>query len=162
MLKELWMQWSQQTVELQTLRADKESIVTIWEELLDDFFSLTESHLGAVRRLVERIDDDQLNTQLQFELYEQEHWKQEVGKQATTITISDEEQLEEGPTKTQNEQQLKEAGAETKQPEQDRAGEPEHQQPKSDRDGEPKQQQQQNETSLDPSEQSILDILDGE
>ena len=60
---ELWMQWSQQAAELQTLRADaenrkkvgdnfykmdEESIVTIREELSDDFFSLAESHLGAV------------------------------------------------------------------------------------------------------------------
>ena len=76
---ELWMQWSQQAAELQTLRADaenrkkvgdnfykmdEESIVTIREELSDDFFSLAELHLGAVRRLVERLDDDQLDTQL--------------------------------------------------------------------------------------------------
>ena len=78
-LTELWKQWSQQAVELQTLRADaknwkkasdnfykmdKESIVTIREELSDDFFSLAESHLGAIWRLVERLDDDQLGTQL--------------------------------------------------------------------------------------------------
>ena len=43
---------------------DEASIVTIREELSDDFFSLAESHLGAVRRLVERLDDDQLDTQL--------------------------------------------------------------------------------------------------
>ena len=76
---ELWMQWSQQAAKLQTLRADsenrkkadgnfykmdEESIVTIREELSDDFFSLAELHLGAVRRLVERLDDDQLDTQL--------------------------------------------------------------------------------------------------
>ena len=53
-------------------KMDKESIVTIREELSDDFFSLAESHLGAVRRLVERLDDDQLDTQLQFERYEGE------------------------------------------------------------------------------------------
>ena len=46
---------------------DKESIVTIRKELSDDFFSLSESHLGAVRVLVERLDGDYLNTQLQLE-----------------------------------------------------------------------------------------------
>ena len=75
---ELWMQWSQQAAKLQTLRADsenrkkadgnfykmdEESIVTIREELSDDFFSLVESHLEAGRRLVERLDDGQLDTQ---------------------------------------------------------------------------------------------------
>ena len=59
--------------ELQTLRADaenrkkagdnfykmdEESIVTIREELSDNFFSLAESHLGAVRGLVESLDDE--------------------------------------------------------------------------------------------------------
>ena len=43
---------------------DEESIVTIREELSDDFFSLA--------RLVERLDDDQLETHLQFERYERE------------------------------------------------------------------------------------------
>ena len=68
---EMWMQWSQQAAKLQTLREDaenikkagdnykmdEESIVPIREELSDDFFSLAESHLGAVWRLVERFDD---------------------------------------------------------------------------------------------------------
>ena len=78
----MWMQWSQQATELQILRADaenrkkagnnfykmdEESIVTIREELSDDFFSLA--------RLVERLDDDQLDTQLQFGQYEREHRK---------------------------------------------------------------------------------------
>ena len=74
---EMWMQWSHQAVELQVFGAnaenrknvgddfykmDEESIVTILEELLDDFFSLAESHLKAVRRLVESLHDDQLGT----------------------------------------------------------------------------------------------------
>mgnify|MGYP000273502860 CR=1 FL=1 len=65
-----------------------ESIVTILEELSNNFFSLAESHLGAVRRLVERLDDDQLGTQLQFEKYEQERWMKGVGERATTIMSS--------------------------------------------------------------------------
>ena len=40
---------------------DEESIVTIREELSDDFFSLAESHLGAVQRLVERLLRFKLN-----------------------------------------------------------------------------------------------------
>ena len=83
---------------------DEESIVTIREELSDDFFSLAESHLGAVRRLVERLDDDQLDTQLQFEKYERERRKKEAGKRATTITISDEEQPKGSSTEDKDEQ----------------------------------------------------------
>ena len=82
---ELWKQWSQQAAELQKLwvdaenrkkigdnfyKMDEESIVTIREELSEEFFSLVESLLGAVRRLVDRLDDDKLGTQLQFEKYE--------------------------------------------------------------------------------------------
>ena len=115
---ELWKEWSQQAVELQTFREDaenrkkagdnfhkmdEESIIVIREELSDNFFSLAKSHLGAVRRLVERLDDDQLDTQLQFEKYERERRKKEAGKRATTITISDEEQQEEGPTEAKDE-----------------------------------------------------------
>ena len=43
---------------------DEESIVTIWEELADDFFSLAGAHLEAIWRMIERLDDDQLGTQL--------------------------------------------------------------------------------------------------
>ena len=48
-------------------KMDAESIVTIREELSDDFLSLAEEHLATVRQLVEQLDNDQLNTQLQFE-----------------------------------------------------------------------------------------------
>ena len=48
-------------------KMDEESIVIIWEELSYDFFSLAETHLEAVWMLIERLDDDQLGTQLQFE-----------------------------------------------------------------------------------------------
>mgnify|MGYP000341313240 CR=1 FL=1 len=78
---------------------DEESIVTIREELSEDFFSLAKEHLGAVRGLVERLDDDQLDTQLQLEKYERECQQQEVVERTTPITISDEEQPEEGATK---------------------------------------------------------------
>ena len=78
---------------------DEESIVTIREELSDDFFSLAKEHLGAVRGLVERLDYNQLDTQLQLEKYERECQQQEVVERTTPITISDEEQPEEGATK---------------------------------------------------------------
>ena len=83
----MWKEWSQQAAKLQTLRAnaenqkkagdqfykmDEESIVTIREELSEDFFSMIESLLGTILGLVERLDDDQFGTQLQLEKYERE------------------------------------------------------------------------------------------
>ena len=41
--------------------------MTIWEELSDDFLSLAREQQVVVGRLVEQLDDDQLDTQLQFE-----------------------------------------------------------------------------------------------
>ena len=81
-LVQWWSKWAQQTTELQTLQADvknqrkdgdniykmdAESIVTIREELSNDFLSLAGEQLVVVRRLVEQLDDDQFATQLQFE-----------------------------------------------------------------------------------------------
>ena len=78
-LEKLWKEWSQQAPELQTLRADaenqrkvddkfykmdEESIVTIREELSEDFFALAEVHLKEVWGLVEVLDDGQLDAQL--------------------------------------------------------------------------------------------------
>ena len=48
-------------------KMDAESIVTIREELSDDFLSLVGEQLVVVKRLVEQLDDDQLGTQLKFE-----------------------------------------------------------------------------------------------
>ena len=77
--------WSQQAAEQQTLWADaenrkkasakiykmdEESIVTIREELSEDFFSLAEAHLREVWGLVEMLDDGQLDAELQLEKYE--------------------------------------------------------------------------------------------
>ena len=88
-------------------KIDEESIVTIREELLENFFSLAESHLEAIRRMIERLEDGQFGTQLQFERYERE----------AAINISDEEQtmepqpqLEELPNEAEGEQP-REAGA---------------------------------------------------
>ena len=70
---------------------DDESIITIREELTEDFFDLAEAHLKEVRGLVERLDDDQLETQLQLEKYEQDYQQQEAEGRTTPSTISDEE-----------------------------------------------------------------------
>ena len=50
----------------------------------DDFLSLVEEQLAAVRRLVEQLDDDQVDTQ-----------QQEAARRTVTINISDEEQSSE-------------------------------------------------------------------
>ena len=81
---------------------DEESIVTIREELSEDFFALVEEHMKEVRGLVERLDDGQLNAQLQLEKYEQDRQQQEVEGRTTPITISDEERpAEKRPTDTE-------------------------------------------------------------
>ena len=105
--EKVWKEWSHQATELQTLRddvenrkkegdkfykMDEESIVTIREELSEDFFSLAESHLREVRGLVEMLDDGLLDAQLQLEKYERERQQQEDEGRTTSITISDEEQ----------------------------------------------------------------------
>ena len=66
-----WTKWAKQAAKLQFLRVDEEnrrkegddfykmdmaSIVTIREELSDDFLSLAGEQLAAVRRLVEQLD----------------------------------------------------------------------------------------------------------
>ena len=70
---------------------DKESIVTIGEELSDNFFALAENHLDVIRKLIERLEDDQLDTQLQFDWYARDRQK-DAEKRAEAINIGDEEQ----------------------------------------------------------------------
>ena len=94
-----WSKWEKQTTELHILQADAEnwrkegdefykmdaeSMVTLREELADDFLSLADEQLAVVWRLVEQLDDD-----------EWERRRQEVAKRTTTINISDEEQSSE-------------------------------------------------------------------
>ena len=87
-------------------KMDKESIITIWEELSEDFFALVEEHLREIRGLVERLDDRQLETQLELEKYEQERQQQEAEGKTTPITISDEEQpVVAEPTNTEQPRQ---------------------------------------------------------
>ena len=111
--EKVWKEWSQQATELQTLRADaenqrktgdkfykmdEESIVTIREELSEDFFALAEEHLKEIRVLVERLDDGQLATQLELEKYEKDHIQREAEGKTTPITISEEERPEVAET----------------------------------------------------------------
>ena len=121
--EKVWKEWAQQAAELQTLWADaenrmktgdrfykmdEESIVTIREELSEDFFALAEEHLKEIRGLVEILDDGQLETQLELEKYEQDRQTQEVEGKTTPITISDEERpAEEQPTNTEEPRQEK-------------------------------------------------------
>ena len=154
-------------------KLDAENIVAIREELSDDFLSLAGEQLAAVRRLVEQLDDDQLDTQLQFERYERERRRQEVARRTAAINISDEEQssdqapneariggsqlnktLEEQPKDenlhTGNHQQEEPKPTEP-EPEASRPVEPER----------PEQQEQQlPDEHLEPLDQSILDILE--
>ena len=70
---------------------DEESIVTIREELSNDFYALAKTQIEAVRKLLDRLEDDQLDTQLQLERYVWEHRRKEVKSQVEAINISDKE-----------------------------------------------------------------------
>ena len=70
-------------------KMDAESIVTIMEELLNDFLSLAGEQLAVVRRLVDQLDDDQLGTQLQFKRYKWEHRGHMASQMTAAINISD-------------------------------------------------------------------------
>ena len=86
-------------------KMDEGSIVTLWKELLDDFFALAETHLKAIRKLIERLEVDQRDTQLQFQIYEWEHRRKELGKRVAAINISDEEQSAKPQPQPQPEEQ---------------------------------------------------------
>ena len=45
-------------------KMDEESIVTIQEELSDDFYALVKTQLEAVRKLLDGFEDDQLQLHL--------------------------------------------------------------------------------------------------
>ena len=72
-------------------KMDEESIVTIREESSEDFFALAEEHLREIQGLVERLDDGQLEAQLELEKYEQDRQQQEAEGKTTPITLSDKE-----------------------------------------------------------------------
>ena len=76
---------------------DVKSIVTIREELSNDFLSLTGEQFMVVRQLVQQLDDDQLGTQLQLERYERERRQQIASQMSAAINISDGEQSPEQP-----------------------------------------------------------------
>ena len=122
--EKLWKEWAQQAAELQILRADaenrkkngdgfykmdEESIVNIREELSEDFYALAEEHLKEIRGLVERLDDGQLETQLELEGYEKDRLRQEAEGHTTPISISEGERpAEEDPTNNSPRQELPE------------------------------------------------------
>ena len=132
---------------------DEESIVTIREELSNDFYTLAETQIEVVRKLLDRLEDYQFDIQLQFESYEQERRRKEAEKQVEKINISNEEQ----PTKPQSQpdqqtegvgnEQMEEVGTEQLE-----GAKAEQQQQQS--------EQQQQEEPLELLDQSILDILD--
>ena len=70
---------------------DEESIVTIQEDLSDDFYALAETQIEVVRKLLDRLEDYQFNIQLQFESYEQERRRKEAEKRAEQTNISEEQ-----------------------------------------------------------------------
>ena len=80
----VWKQWSKQAAELQILRADvqnrnksgdnfykmdQESIITILEELSEDFYLLAQVHVDKVWRLPEEFEDEQLHATFKLEAY---------------------------------------------------------------------------------------------
>mgnify|MGYP000196820125 CR=1 FL=1 len=77
---------------------DEESIQ---EELLDDFYALAETQLGAVRKFLYEFEDDQLQVQLQLEGYEWKQRRKEAKKKEEQINLSDEDQQLEPVTSTQ-------------------------------------------------------------
>ena len=97
-----WTKWAKQVLRADAenqrkegdefYKKDVESIVTRREELSNDFLSLAEEQLAAVRRLVEQLDDDQLDTQLQFEPYERKRRRQVAARRTVAINISNGEQ----------------------------------------------------------------------
>ena len=90
-------------------KMDEESIVTIREELSEDFYALAEEHLKEIRGLVEKLDDGQLATQLELERYEQDRLRQEAEGKTTPITISEGERPAEAqPTDNEPRQGLPE------------------------------------------------------
>ena len=78
----IWEWWTKQTTKLQLLRADvenrkksgdffykmdQESIITIQEELADDFEAMDQEQTEGIRRLLAKFKDDQLEMTLQLE-----------------------------------------------------------------------------------------------
>ena len=95
---EIWSQWSKQAAELQILQADadnrkkvggdifykmdKDSIITIRDELLDDFYALADAQIDVIQKLHEGFKDDQTQTILELEGYKRERRQKEVEQSA--------------------------------------------------------------------------------
>ena len=53
-------------------KLDEESITTIHEELTNDYYSLAQFHSMEIQRLLDKLEDDQLQFALDLEAYEKE------------------------------------------------------------------------------------------
>ena len=132
----VWREWSEQAGELQVFRADtknreksrdhfykmdEQSIITIQEELSEDFYAQAQAQNDEVQKLLEEFKDDQLQLTLELEAYERERVqlveKKIIENQLEQINISDEEWLEVEPkqARTEEEQQEKQAEQPMKQ-----------------------------------------------
>ena len=54
---------------------NQESIITIREELTEDFEAMAQEQITGIRRLLEEFEDDQLDMTLQLEAYEKERMR---------------------------------------------------------------------------------------
>ena len=177
-------QWSKPAAKLQLLHGDaenqkkagdkflsldEESIITIQEELFDDLIALAETQIEVVQKLINGLEDVQLDVQLQFKRYEWERLLKEPNQRVEQINISDEEQPTKPKTSTpqqlgtemdkqletksepQTTEMIEGVRSEQQHPEQQQQQQPRHQQ---------QQQQTTEEEPLKSLDQSILDILD--
>ena len=78
---------------------NQESIITIWEELTEDFEAMAQEQIGGIRSLLEEFEDNQLEMTLQLEAYERERTRlagQPVPEQFNLC--DDEQQMDLGPS----------------------------------------------------------------
>mgnify|MGYP000704014282 CR=1 FL=1 len=80
---------------------DQESIITIQEDLSEDFYALAQVQIDVVRKLLEEFEDDQLQATLELDAYERERRQKEAEQRAEQIKINDEDQQPEQGTPTQ-------------------------------------------------------------
>ena len=57
---------------------DQESIITIREELTEDFEAMAQEQTEGIRQLLTKFEDDQLEMTLQLEAYERERRRRAV------------------------------------------------------------------------------------
>ena len=79
----IWREWSRQATELHRADAenrektgdhfykiDEERIITIREELVDDFYAIAQVQTDEIQKLLEGFEDDRLQLTLELEAYE--------------------------------------------------------------------------------------------